>query len=91
MRRKNKPPLPPRYKLPRVAKQAGSARRPCAQCGRLDYAVSTRPQLTYYGPTKCSCGVSRRLRKVERPIDWARVKATYAIPRDCDIPELKAA
>jgi hypothetical protein len=91
MRRRNKPPLPPRWKLPRVAKQAAAARKACPNCGQLDFAVSTREQLTYYGPTKCRCGATRRLRKVERPIDWAAVRERYAIPRDCDIPELKAA
>lgn len=92
MRRKQKPPLPPRWRLPRIAKQSASARKPCPKCGQLDFAVSTREQLTYYGPTKCRrCGLARRLRKVERPVDWEAVKATYAIPRDCDIPELRAA
>ena len=90
MRRKNKPPLPPRYRLPRVAKQTAASRKPCANCGQLDHAVSTREQLTYYGPSRCrKCGVARRLRKVERSVDWAAVRAMYAIPRDCDIPELR--
>ena len=92
MRRKNKTLLPPRWKLPRVAMQSPAARKPCDKCGQLDLAVSTREQITYYGPTRCRrCGAARRLRKVERPIDWAMVKARFAIPRDCDIPELKAA
>ncbi len=92
MRRRNKPPLPPRWKLPRVAMQGPAARKPCDKCGQLDLAVSTRDQITYYGPANCrKCGSARRLRKVERPIDWVAVKAIYAIPRDCDIPELKAA
>jgi transcription elongation factor Elf1 len=91
-RAKRKPPLPPRHLLPRLPKQPPTARKECPQCGKLDRTVSTRQQLTYYGPTKCKrCGAKRPLRKVERPIDWALVKATYSIPRDCNIPELRAA
>ena len=75
-----------------MPKQSPLARKACEHCGKLDQAVSTRAQLTYYGPSRCmGCGQVRQLRKVERPIDWARIRATYAIPIDCDIPELRAA
>lgn len=84
MRRKNKPPLPPRYRWPR-RNQPQSARKACPHCGQLDEAVSTREQITYYGPSTCSgCGVRRPLRKVERPIDIVELKRRYAIPRDYD-------
>ena len=46
MRRRNKPPLPPRWKLPREAMQGPTARKPCDKCGQLDLAVSTREQIT---------------------------------------------
>ncbi|QDV23445.1 hypothetical protein Q31a_17430 [Aureliella helgolandensis] len=83
-KRKSKPPLPPRYRWPRGT-QPPTARRPCKHCGELDRAVSSRELLTYYGPTRCSCGAERPLRKVERPIDWAALRAQYAIPRDMQL------
>lgn len=78
--RKHKPPLPPRYRWPR-GKQPPDARKACT-CGRLDRAVSSRRQITYYGPAVCPCGRVRGLRKVERPIDWDALRTRYAIPRD---------
>lgn len=78
---KRKAPLPPRARWPR-AMQPQSARRPCAHCGRLDRAVSSRQQITYYGPTRCACGKCRSLRKVERPIDWQALRRVYQIPRE---------
>ena len=79
MRRRRKRPLPPRDKWPR-AKQSADARRACPQCGRLDRAVSSREQITYYGPAKCEqCGAERALRKVERPPDWDLMRELYVV------------
>lgn len=84
--KRRKPQLPAcRSDWPR-GKQPTTARRPCPKCGRLDRAVSSRAQLTYYGPAVCVCGHVRALRKVERPIDWQLLKDTYAVPRDLKIP-----
>lgn len=78
---RRKRPLPPRHRWPR-AKQPQSSRRPCPACGRLDRAVSSRQQITYYGPGHCVCGQQRALRKVERPVDWETLRRLYQIPRE---------
>lgn len=77
--RRRKRPLPPRDRWPR-AKQPAEARRPCPHCGHLDRAVSSREQITYYGPAKCEqCGTLRNLRKVERPPDWELIRELYVV------------
>ena len=82
-----KPPLPARWRWPR-GKQPSTARKKCSKCGHLDRAVSSRAQITYYGPARCEkCGKSRRLRTVERPIDWIALREIYAIPRDFVFPD----
>lgn len=82
--------MPPRYRWLRDKQPPGS-RRACAQCGHPDRAVSSREQITYYGPCKCErCDAVRPLRKVERPVDWEAMKARYAIPRDFQIDERAA-
>lgn len=78
---KPREPLPPRYKWPR-GKQPPDARRQCPQCGRYDYAVSSRGQITYYGPAVCECGHRRGLRKVERPVDYRTLEELY--DPDCE-------
>lgn len=86
MKRVHKRPLPPRWRWPR-GKQTRAVRRKCKGCGQLDRAVSSREQLTYYGPAHCEhCGRKRGLRKVERPIDYRRLKQLYHIPRDMVLP-----
>jgi hypothetical protein len=82
-RRRRKPPLPAaRSRWPR-RKQPHTARRPCRACGRLDRAVSSRSELTYYGPARCeSCGEPRDLRKVARPIDYDAMRQRYQVPSE---------
>ena len=69
--------VPPRHLWPRL-KQPQSARPECDLCGSLYRAVSTQGAITYYGPC-CVCR-KRRLKKVERPIDWESMHVRFVVP-----------
>lgn len=83
MARRRKRPLPARMLWPRLSRRGPQDRKPCPGCGFLDRAVSTRGNITYYGPATCDgCGQARPLRKSDRPVDWPKLRAEFVIPRD---------
>ena len=69
--------VPPRHLWPRLAVAPGAGPT-CAACGAAMKAVSTQGAITYYR-ARCQCIPSQRLRKVERPIDWALMHQLFIL------------